>query len=487
MKYRYVCLLLALLTVGSQFAGCSGEEPAEMENNTVVAETAVETETELHDNVPDQDFGGNEYTMTAPVNTSFVNYIYMAPEELTGEPINDAFYNRNLLIGERFNVAISEQLIKESDYYTTVQKNIQAGDAVSDLVFPQVNGGSALAVGGFLLNLNGFPVVDLTMPWWNQNSRQNLMVEDRLYFTQNDIPTTSVVMENHILFFNENIAEENGLPNLYDMVREGTWTLDVMLELMNGIGQDLDGDGAMKGGTDLFGFTGSFGSTEVFLPGVNQYIIQPDDNGSPKYVLMSEKMVSVVEKLYAMAYESNEALVGPINLEADFAQYFIEGLSLFYSGFVFDCDIFRDMEDSFGILPPPKYDTAQKDYNTKVRAPNMLVGIPTTVPESEYDFVGSVTEALACESYLTVRGIVYETVLKNKYLRNVDSEEMLDLVTRNIGIDLGYVYAPWNLRFPVWQILEKKSKDFASFYASNEKNAIAELEKAIEALTKNEN
>jgi len=175
------------------------------------------------------------------------------------------------------------------------------------------------------------------------------------------------------------------------------------------------------------------------------------------------------------------------NLEADFAQYFIEGLSLFYSGFVFDCDIFRDMEDSFGILPPPKYDTAQKDYNTKVRAPNMLVGIPTTVPESEYDFVGSVTEALACESYLTVRGIVYETVLKNKYLRNVDSEEMLDLVTKNIGIDLGYVYAPWNLRFPVWQILEKKSKDFASFYASNEKNAIAELDKAIEALTKNEN
>mgnify|MGYP004580511031 FL=1 len=37
--------------------------------------------------------------------------------------------------------------------------------------------------------------------------------------------------------------------------------------------------------------------------------------------------------------------------------------------------------------------------------------------------------------------------------------------------------------FPIWNILEEKSSNFASWYAARESNAIAENEKLIKLLT----
>lgn len=77
---------------------------------------------------------------------------------------------------------------------------------------------------------------------------------------------------------------------------------------------------------------------------------------------------------------------------------------------------------------------------------------------------------------------IYEDALKGKYMRDTDSQEMLDLVTRNIVIDFGMVNNV-GFAFPIWNILESKSSDFASWYAKREAQAISENKKIIALLT----
>ena len=107
---------LLLLSMLLSLAAC-GDSEAQKEN-TSAADTTVQTEvpaeTELKDNVPVLDFGGDSMTFA-----TMEMYKYeMDVEESTGEITNDAVYNRNLLMEDRFNVVIDMVVQPERDEQT---------------------------------------------------------------------------------------------------------------------------------------------------------------------------------------------------------------------------------------------------------------------------------------------------------------------------------------------------------------------------------
>lgn len=104
-----ILLLIAMLLV----TACSGKQTEPAEDSAVQpndpAQTDVETETELRDNVPDGvKFDGASFVLLSPDEYGG----QCLTEEQTGDVLNDATYAMKSAVEERLGVQITEELTK---------------------------------------------------------------------------------------------------------------------------------------------------------------------------------------------------------------------------------------------------------------------------------------------------------------------------------------------------------------------------------------
>jgi len=140
------------------------------------------------------------------------------------------------------------------------------------------------------------------------------------------------------------------------------------------------------------------------------------------------------------------------------------------------------MESSFGILPYPLLNDSQKEYGTRVQDSLSLWSIPIDAKDS--DLSGAVLEALAAQSYRTVTPAYFDTALKNRYSRDADTAEMVDLLKDSIYINFESLYNesignPW---FVLRMLMPQKSSNFASYWATNEKTIQTKLADAVKLI-----
>ena len=100
--------------------------------------------------------------------------------------------------------------------------------------------------------------------------------------------------------------------------------------------------------------------------------------------------------------------------------------------------LMRDMEDTFGIVPFPKYDEAQENYETNLVFQLFYMTIPTT--NTKVSQTATIAEVLTHDSYETVIPVYYQNVVEHKGLRNENSIEMLEIMRENRGVDLGMIF-----------------------------------------------
>ncbi|MGM9624694.1 MAG: hypothetical protein ACI3XM_03190, partial [Eubacteriales bacterium] len=185
------CAVLAVLLSASMLA-CGDTKQADTEN-TANEETDYQTEeiTETADiavaNVPaDKDFNGYTFTFLVTGNTenNWQKNDFLAENE-TGEVLNDARYQRNRVVEERFNITIAtdEQFggTKGSGSgFTTIQKCVMAGDTSYDAGMIAGYDCATLAYSGLLYDLNELPYLDMSQRWWDQRVAQDLTIRDQL-------------------------------------------------------------------------------------------------------------------------------------------------------------------------------------------------------------------------------------------------------------------------------------------------------------------
>ena len=261
MSRKFTALLLVCLLCAPAFlTACSDStENADVQSETQTAapdasaEEVVEAEPErLYADVPaDANFGGEVFTILCSSNSeySIVQNDFHA-EEINGEAINDARYNRNITVSDKLNVSIvdTEAPAGEGNGYTYITQDVKAGTGSYDLATCCGYTTSKLSMNSFLYDIKKVPYINLAAPWWDQVANESLQVLDQLFYTTGDL-TTSDNDATYCIMFNKQLITDYNLPNPYEMVDGGTWTMDKFIDMASQVSMDLDGNGTFDQAT----------------------------------------------------------------------------------------------------------------------------------------------------------------------------------------------------------------------------------------------
>lgn len=468
---RITALTLAVLV--SLLASC-GSTAAGNESTTskdTTTEPVVTEPAEISDELPDKKFSGRTFT-TLTYDQLIADY---QADEANGDVVNDAVWERNQKVMDRFDVTL-ETLSKPLYNNTTdyIKTTVLSGEETFQITAHHVVSLGTLALNDVFMNWYEIPYINFEKPWWSPSTIEDLTYDGVTLIAVGDYSLSSLAAT-YCYFYDKQAAVDYHFDDLYKVVDDGKWTIDYVMELVKDIYVDLNGN-AQKDETDYYGLTSTTQSAlNTYLWSSGNKIFTNNKDGSKSMTYNNARTVDIIEKLYKLCYETEgvcmsrptyETLSGSKHYIA--ALSFRDNLSALIPGTLdMTVNYFRERKGEYGILPYPKLDEEQDDYKTMVDGYHAALAIPKTISDPE--FVGIITEALNAESNKIVFPAYYEVALKVKYAHDDESVQMLDKIVNSRVFDFGYVYGGWSgVAFMFQGIIgDNQSKDFASYYASN--------------------
>ena len=492
---KLVSLLLTLALLLTSLIACGGAKETETDPaGETESETAAPLETEtgfdrnsVKDDIPETlNFSNaDNNTITFFVRNDVPLWEKeMDVDEITDDTLYDAIYQRNRTVEQRLGVEIttisqSGNFTNRNEWNQTLRNavNTKSGDFDASAIY--MSTGSALATEGMYQNVLDFPNINLEKPWWNKSIQDELTLFDTLYYLAGDIAITETAV-GATLFFNKDLLKEYYPDNmdLYQLVRDGEWTVDAMYDVIAPVWEDVNSDGEKSDG-DVFGYTigigdGSEMDAWVAALGIN---ITEDVDGIPELSFYSERTISAFEKVQDLYLRNT----GSYRAGGIKESTFTNGNSLFSLGKLETGSSFRDVTFQYGVVPLPKLDTDQESYRTICVNTASLVVILASLPAERREMVGATLELMAAESYKQVTPAFYDIVLKSKYSNAPDDAEMYDLILSSFTISFGYCYSTVSLG-KIGSLFRDITIDLAQTYEANEEVYQTALETLIDKL-----
>lgn len=235
---KSLVLILAMLILSA--TACGGNTPSEStkSNGETDVQTESVTETEAVDPVVKRDFDGYTFRFLNG-NTSYEHNALVIEEE-TADIIDNAFYLRNMRVGERFNITFAETITKspQADYTASSI----AGDQSFDIATLRMEWAFPIVVENQALPWTQIPNIDLTQDYWVQNSLSAFSLMHNVYFAVSAFDITHYDSV-RTFAFNKRLIDQYQLESPYTLVSAGKWTLDTYMEQGMAIANDVDGDG----------------------------------------------------------------------------------------------------------------------------------------------------------------------------------------------------------------------------------------------------
>lgn len=483
-------LILAALLLASSFASCSEKQNDGAEDTSAAADTtdtsATADETEPEEVETDSNvrlwegktFDG--YTVHILGRQDATYSIDFEAEEITGEIVNDAVYNRNLKVEDDLEVTLEyvPHGGSHTQFLQDVRNSVTASDGAYDIVSSYAYYGSSLVQNNVLYNLHDIPNLTLTNSWFNQSFVSEMTVFDQLYFVVGDL-TLTATDRMFMFFYNKELAN-NWFPevDLYDLVYEGGWTMDYMNNLILDIYTDENGNGK-RDGFDTYGFAFNTGSvpTDGFISSLRVRVAMKDEAGVPQITVYNDHVQSAYEKMIDLTYNNPGTGMGfgAMNM-------FKQELAVFAS----DCAnvakySLRDFEPDYGILPLPKYDENQDGYYTTSQDAYNLVSVPMTC--MNFEAVGAVLDYLSCLSAEIVYPAYFENNFQKQYMRSEQDSIMFDFIRSGLEFNFGIVYSNC-IGNPGWFFRDcvNGNKPMASAFKTQQKIYNKSITKFVEML-----
>ncbi len=435
---RFLCLLLALLTAST--LACGGEGSTDGTTAADSSETTAAEAPDRLDELGERDFEGRTF-MILDGNGALSQRQNSPEDTMNGDIVNDALFERDSALEERYNVNIEYTKIPNGgESHAAFKQSILAGDDAYQMIFTYLAWGTAvLSSDGVFANLADSEYLSLDENWWSRLMYENFSVNGIIYTTTGDI-VPSMYQLPGCMFLNTDMAKDyNVTTDFVGLVRSGDWTIDAMLEATKGITRDVNNDGVMDVYNDIFGLSHpKYGSMFLEKMAISAGVQMSEvKDGEIVVDLANEHTISAIEKI-------SKLLVRDIQFEGgeDFIiKAFAEDRALFTTHYTESATSFirtSGMKSDYLILPMPKYDASQEDYHSAVNPwIDAFIGLSRL---SDLEFTGFMAEAMGFYSYKHIRPLANDLMYDVKTSRNENTAEMLDVIFNTTYVDLNMAY-----------------------------------------------
>ena len=462
---KLISLFLVLLFVITAFAACG--KPAETTKPDAESKKPKETDPRfaIEDSVPENlNYKGETVTFFSREDQDIYKY-EIACEELLNNTLFDAIHYRNIDVENRLGAKINNitQIMYGGQNVTlwnnTLSTSVLTNTGDYDGAMIYTSQSSPLAKEGIYYNLltlspeyGGDGYFDFSKPWWNQSLVDELSVFGTLFFAGGDVTVTEIT-DLFAIVFNKDLFEvkfpDERVDGLYQIVRDGKWTVGKMTEYVSEVWDDLNSNGMIDAG-DVVGLwtdaiPGGDGSDmDGWLYAMGLEITETNDYGEPELVLHKHSnLVPAYEAVKKLFFSSPGSLAA---LESQLGDStFANGKQLF-SNFVFKWgENYRESEVTYGVLPIPKFTEEQANYRTTFVNTASSVILCSNLPDSRATMLSAIIEVLSAESYKQVTPAYFGTVLQGHYSKDVADAEMYDMIIGSTYFTFGYAYSSKSL------------------------------------------
>ncbi len=443
---RLIALVMVVLMLSSCFLFACDKEDEGGKVGSIIEGTAKD-ESEVYD-AQVKDLGGHEFRFIVrgldASNHLSVGEVYA--EAPNGDKVNDAVFSRNAQLAEKYNCTIVEE--RQGTPGTAVREPLLAGEYVADYIATAINDVRSLAASNLLVDMSLLDNMNLEKAWYDQNAVRDLNIGGKVFYINGDCLTLDDRAA-WIMFFNKDWVEGYKADlNLYDEVKKGTWTIDLMYEIMVNTVKDLNGDGVLTPGTDRMGYIGEPENNWFHVVGCGETLSKISSSGDLEIpATPKQSLLNVWEKLRPL-------LTSPTREVSWSAGNFRAGLGTFFACNVGTMLSMSETAVSVGVLPLPKLNAEQDKYYNGVSYNQLgVLSIPTTTDNCEDWETNGFTsgreqaayflEAYSYYSMLTLTPAFYDQVILKQSIRDLESAEMVELAMENKVYDSvqGYRFA----------------------------------------------
>ena len=444
---KIFCIVLVFALVLS-FVSCNREEPplegSSPESSSSIPEESLpipeETRPELDLSM---DISDDEITIVHWNEGAFSEF-YVAEEDIEGNAVSAAVYERNRKVEELLGVSLNfEHISSESSslgnwfnmWCDRLQNMMDYPPNEVDLFAVYSKGMATATIRGLNKDMSALNNIDLSKDWWPTYTEESSSVGGKIYYLTGEISPTAV-SDMYTVFYNKDLLEGKNIADPAALVEGKEWTVDKLIELSSGMYDDIDGvDG--KSEADRFGLTFSWYSAELIVKGAGFTVAEGGDREEPIKLssdLDSTEFSDFINMLSQLC-KTNDVYNDPTYMGYS-SDAFVDGRAAFWVNVVSNAKYVKAEDVNFGFLPMPLLDSAQGSYITPLANSYSNYAIARSCDDDES--AAAVLTALAYYGQTLVTPEVYEL-----YFGDADdgAAEIFDLMLKTMRSDVDMVFS----------------------------------------------
>ncbi|MBR6051720.1 MAG: hypothetical protein IKP68_11040 [Clostridia bacterium] len=389
----------------------------------------------------DVDFGGRTFTFVTTSDWAdgvdrFNTEREIAVESRTGGTVIDtAVYDRNAVMKKLYNCEIKAI---EGSASGLIQNDVNSGTNEYDF------GGQQYL--WYTTNKSGYYVnlydLDLNMDieGWNRALFDQVTVRDKngvdkLYTLDADF-NLSTFRATWVIYCNLDLYNQNFSESLFDIVRNGEWTIDKMMEMITAVAQD-DGDQTWTAGTDTFGLMTTQHNSIGLIMSMGIRTVTVDENhvfSTSAEQIVANNAVEAVTKggelcnmdgVYIGGYSTNH-------------ESYAAGKTLFMGEcmYLLPFDILQGVNTT--VVPEPLYSSeTQHEYRSYVNNKGTTYLISKNACGGDKQMMADFINVFVYHSHKIVYP-AFLTAYGQIYCQDEQSVDMLKIITSGINYDFSY-------------------------------------------------
>ncbi len=524
---RIIALILVLCFVLTALMACGGEEAptdaadasgAGTENGSAGDDGGTLEGTNewgdpelIHTIVPEEhDYGGEMLTML--VRDADCTKREFGHEQ-SAEEVSEQIRTKNSVVANDLNIVFVPEYISTTNYDDCVKKfteRIQTdtdGDQHTiDIVAHYAYAAGIVSIrerSANLLDKDTFPYFDFTLPCWNQTIAKNSTINGKSLVCAGDM-TLSLFNYASIMWHNKTLYSKLRDPNedpedMQDCVLAGEWTSDKLYKWASKYENSSAADDCDTYGIYLEGTTGT--QVDVLPSAWNLNLMTTNADGTHAFNILgneaAEEAVVLFRDMTSKQGNAHKHTTGN-GVGCKTGNCFIAGNVVFQfatlSPSATESEKLRGMEDTYALLPFPKFDELQAgrqltDIEKKLGVEDMgyystsqdcytLLGaldhFESTVT-TKGEMISAYLQHSAELSYADVRGYYFEKVIRGKNLGIDDSDGTVSKSIRIFNMIVN------NLKFEYWNLYSASLGDVMWLFRDTTIYSEDTLEKAFKA------